>query len=458
MKDHHAKRTRFARPRLSLLLALMLLFASAAGSALAAPAAEAPLPMPPTPEASLAEMQAMEDIEAAYQPSYLSLATGDALAAHATYAWPFDVSFTLGHAIQSYQYYGSTAAYFHHGIDIMPPSRSRVYCRSGGQVVKVYQYDTSSSVYWEVAVLDPEGYLWQYHHIDNSTIPQAIWDAYTAYQANPTTGGFISANTYIGNIVWWSTVSFGYNFHHVHLNILASGGQYLNGFEFMTPLADTVAPTIRGIGLLKNNTPISGNETYGDYGLYVRASDLVLNTVYTLPPYKVVYSLDGGADTTVWEFANLPGGGDRYLFPKDYYVVPPTCGNYTCRDFYIDLGFTTAGQRAFPMTAGQHSVHVTVYDYAGNSAAGDFAWTVLTGTNVFFDDFEDAAPTHTWTRNPNSTDTATIGGRRPLGDSQSCGHHLHPGRHLQLRREAARHDGQRRQGSGYRRFVEQLRP
>ena len=63
-------------------------------------------------------MQGLEAIESAYKPSYLGLATGNPKAApgweaaemaqttgvnaatHATYAWPFNVSFTFGHAIQ----------------------------------------------------------------------------------------------------------------------------------------------------------------------------------------------------------------------------------------------------------------------------------------------------------------------------------------------------------------------
>ena len=190
----------------------------------------------------------------------------------------------------------------------MAPNGTQVYTRSGGQVVNVENYQPGNDLYWEVAVLDPEGYIWQYHHIDKNTIPQAIKDAFAAYQANPTTGGFIAPNTYIGNIVYWTVVSYNKRFNHIHLNILGAGGAYMNGFAFHTPLADTVAPVLTTIGLLKNNTVQTGNSITGDYGLYVRAKDLVLDDVYYLPPYKANFSVDGGPVTTVWEFANLPGG------------------------------------------------------------------------------------------------------------------------------------------------------
>ena len=255
-------------------------------------------PTPVPPDASAEEMQWLEAVESAYKPDYVRLATGNPqavpgwqaaemaqatgvnVATHATYAWPFTVV-QMGHAIQSYQNYssGTSAAYFHHGIDIMAPNGTQVYNRSGGQVVNVENYQPGNDLYWEVAVLDPEGYIWQYHHIDKNTIPQAIKDAFAAYQANPTSGGFIAPDTYIGNIVYWPVTSFGYRFNHIHLNILGAGGAYMNGMEFHAPLADTVAPVLTTIGLLKNNTVTAGNTVSGDYGLYVRAKDLMMSPV-----------------------------------------------------------------------------------------------------------------------------------------------------------------------------------
>lgn len=210
-----------------------------------------------------------DDPEAAYMPDYLKLATGAAhRAAEATrYAWPFTLR-AMGHTIASYQNYGS-APYFHHGLDILANSGTQVYNRSGGQVVNIENYQPGNSLYWEVAVLDPEGYLWQYHHIDRTTIPQAIFDKYNEYKANPTTGGFIQPNTYIGNIVYWPTVTFGERFNHIHLNILGAGG-YVNGFAFHTPLNDTSAPQIQAVGLLQNNAIVSGNTVTGAYSMYVR--------------------------------------------------------------------------------------------------------------------------------------------------------------------------------------------
>ena len=394
--DHADARRPWRRilPVLSVALIILLILATAGTMAAPAPIGTVQTPMPP--DIGLDEGQALEDVEHQYRASYAHLATGDplavpdwkatemaqtaeaVLATHATYVWPFTPTGGLGWNMQSYQNYGGTP-YFHHGIDMMAVNGTDVFNRSGGQVVNVENYQPGNDLYWEVAVLDPQGYIWQYHHIDKNTIPQAIKNAFAAYQANPTTGGFIAPNTYIGDIVYWTVTSFGYRFNHIHLNILAAGGVYVNPMEFHTPLADTSAPLIQAIGLLKNNTVQTGNTITPAYGLYVRSKDLIVSTVYYLPPYKAVASVDGGQPFTVWEFVNLPGGASDTAYLADYYVVPPTCGDYSCREYYIDLGFTTAGQRALPNVNGSHTVNVTVYDYNGNTASGSFTWTVTGG-------------------------------------------------------------------------------
>ncbi len=315
------------------------------------------------------------EIEHSWQPDYLHLATGDPNSPdHGVYNWPFALD-SIGWNIQSYQDYGGTP-YFHHGLDMMKVNGTNVFNRSGGQVINIENYRPPNALYWEVAVLDPDGYIWQYHHIDRNTIPQYIWDKWYEYLADPVNGGFIPADTYIGDIVYWPVWSFGKQFNHIHLNILGAGGVYINGFEFHTALPDTDGPEILAVGLLRNGQIYPGNEIDGDYSLYVHARDLVLDNVYYLPPYDFTFSVDGGPEQTTWRFDTLPGGADQYAYLQDFYVVPPTCGNYDCREFYIDLGFIPGSHYEFPCSGGPHTVLVTVRDYAGNSASQLYAYTV----------------------------------------------------------------------------------
>ncbi|MBN1137301.1 MAG: cadherin-like domain-containing protein [Anaerolineae bacterium] len=360
-------------------------------------------------ESDAAQWYRDHEIEHAWRPGYLELATGDPslLADHGVYAWPYALD-SIGWDMQSYQDYGGTP-YFHHGMDMMKVDGTDVYNRSGGQVINIENYNPGWYLYWEVAVLDPDGYIWQYHHIDEPTIPQYIWDKFAEYQADPVNGGFIPLDTYIGDIVEWPVWSFGKQFNHIHLNILAAGGVYVNGFEFHTPLPDFVGPEIQAVGLLQNGQIYAGNEIEGSYSLYVRARDLILDDVYYLPPWETTFSVDCGPQHTTWRFDTLPGGADRYAYLDDFYVVPPTCGDYDCRDYYIDLGFIPDSHFLFPAGGGQHTVHVTVRDYAGNSASQSYTYTVIgppEGTTIWQDDFEADLG---WVVNPDDTDTATSG-------------------------------------------------
>ena len=359
-------------------------------------------------DANPADPRIDEEIEHAWKPDYLKLATGDPnLLDHGIYTWPFELN-SIGWSMQSYQDYGGTP-YFHHGMDMMKMWGTNVFNRSGGQVINIENYQPGWDLYWEVAILDPYGYIWQYHHIDEPTIPDFIYEKYAEYLADPINGGFIPPDSYIGNIVEWPVWSYYDYFNHIHLNILASGGVYVNGFEFHNPLSDTVGPEIQGVGLLQNHQIFQGNTIEGNYSLYVRARDLILDQFYYLPPWEITFSVDGGPVQTTWRFDTLPGGADDTAYLDDFFVVPPTCGNYECRDYYVDLGFIPDSQFQFPVTGGQHTVLVTVRDYAGNSVSLLYSYTVIgppPGIPVWQDDFETYKG---WIPNPDGSDTATSG-------------------------------------------------
>jgi hypothetical protein len=401
------------RPLLAVLLLAALM--GGLGGAGGWQTAQAQGPEPPVMPDEDAEARFWaEDSEAEsnWHPHYLGLATGNPLGLAGLaqkYAWPVagGAPFTIGHVIQSYQYYGGTP-YFHHGMDIMAMDGTQLYSRSGGQVINVERY-AKMYLYWEVAVLDPQGFIWVYHHIERRSIPQLIWDKFAEWQADPVSGGFIPPDTHIGDIVKWTDKAFHLRrFNHLHLNILGAGGAYLNGFEFHTALADTEAPEILEVGLLQGGAIYAGNEALGDYSLYVHARDLVLDDMLYLPPYEVAFTVDGGPSNTTWRFDDLPGGANDKVYLNDFYV-PPTCGDYHCREFYIDLGFIRDSRYGFPSAGGEHTVVVTVNDYAGNSDSESFSYRVTAppeGATVWQDTFESDLG---WVKNPYGADTASLG-------------------------------------------------
>jgi aminopeptidase S len=130
--------------------------------------------------------------------------------------------------------------------------------------------------------------------------------------------------------------------------------------------------------------------------------------MYYLPPYEVTFRIDGGPVNTTWRFDGLPGGANDKIYLDDFYV-PPTCGDYHCREFYINLGFVRDSRFVFPSTAGEHTVVVTVSDYAGNQDSEAFTYTIIAppvGITVWQDTFES---NQGWVRDPDGSNTAYLG-------------------------------------------------
>lgn len=310
-------------------------------------------------------------------------ATADPDGPHSKYDWPVEWS-QMAHLLSSYQNYHDDNidyAYFHQGIDLLTAVANKpIYTRTGGQVVNVENY-FESKWYWEVGILDPEGYVWQFHHVDPDSIPKAIKDAHAAYLANPETGGFVPANTFIGEVIDWEGQSMGYDGHHLHLNILAADDVAINPLEFHNPgtYVDDQSPVINKIGLMHNDQLIQGDKVNANlnYSLYMNASNLYKSPVFILSPHKIEFKIDDAEEwTTMWEFRKMPGENDIYQYLHDVYVPYLTKGNEAARDFYFNLGFTKEGQRSFPKTPGEHTIQVRVADFAGNTAEKSYTWTV----------------------------------------------------------------------------------
>lgn len=278
--------------------------------------------------------------------------------------WPFPL-LSIGHNMQSYQDYGGSP-YWHDGLDIRSRIDQPMFASAGGKVVNVENYQPGNPMYWEVAILDDEGFVWKYHHVDRKTIPAEI-----------KVGAIVKAGALIGNVVRWPISSYGEVYHHLHLLVVAKDGQYINPFLMMEPLPDTKAPVITKIGLAKNHSPIDGHEVRGPHAVYLEASDLTLHEKFLLPPHKISYKLDGGDEVVVWEFINLPSGKNDTDFINDFYMRG-TCGNYSCRKFFFNLNFTKAAPRkTMTLNPGAHSIEVFVEDIVGNKSSESFQWQVL---------------------------------------------------------------------------------
>jgi|GEM_PF-868884 len=281
--------------------------------------------------------------------------------------WPFAV-LSIGHTSASYQNYGGSP-YFHHGLDIRGDAGTPVLASVGGTVVNIENY-MPGSAYWEVAILDDQGFIWQYHHIDHDSIPQAIHLAFK-------NGGSVAAGEKLGEIFYWQVSSFGERFHHVHLNILGADMKFQNPFLFLDVLPDTSPPAIVNIGLTQKGNQVTGNTVKGPYGLFAKVHDLILHQKFVVPANSLTVSVDEAPAFTVWNFDDgLPGGASEDDFVNNFFVPSLTCGNYSCRELSVNLGFSKTGSRVFPLTSGPHKATVTASDAFGNQAEKTYSWTV----------------------------------------------------------------------------------
>lgn len=319
-----------------------------------------------------------DDAERDYSPKYLDQAYGDLKdfqkrGFRNRYFWPVQV-LSIGHTNASYQNYsfGPSSAYFHHGIDIRADAGSDVIASAGGKVINIENYMPGNDAYWEVAILDDEGFIWQYHHIERQSIPDSIFEAYQKQIKIP-------AGTKLGEVYFWGVVTFGERFHHVHLNILGKNKAFLNPLAFLELLPDRSKPEISDIFLVKNGSKLSGTEVKGaGYSIGVEVKDLILSDVFTVPPHEIRISIDGQSPIQVWSFDELPGGGDEEAYVNQFYVARLVCGNYSCRKPIINLGFQKQANPSgvFPASVGKHTVDVWARDFNGNEAHRSWDWIV----------------------------------------------------------------------------------
>jgi hypothetical protein len=88
------------------------------------------------------------------------------------------------------------------------------------------------------------------------------------------------------------------------------------------------------------------------------------------------YQLDSDEWVTAVEFKSLFAKNDED-FIQDFYLEP-TCGNYRCRDFYMNLFFTPSNPKGHKnLMKGKHSLKVRVSDQNANADEVSFDFEVL---------------------------------------------------------------------------------
>lgn len=287
-------------------------------------------------------------------------------------SWPFEIE-SIGHSMQSFQKYGFSSAYWHDGLDMRGDAGTKIYASVSGTVVNIENYHPGNDLYWEVAILDDQGFVWKYHHVNKDSIPKKIKDAFKNKLR-------VEQGEYIGDIVTWPESAYGERYHHIHMLVVDGKGRFINPFKLLPKLLDHSAPVIKEIGLFDHKRRIiRGNTVRGEHGIFINAYDTVLHSKFNLTPYMISYRIDGGDEKIVWKFDTLPSIGNDRDYIHDFYLKG-TCGNYHCRNFYINLNFNIKfknnATEFFKFEKGQHKIDIKVSDFVGNSTSRSFLYQV----------------------------------------------------------------------------------
>ncbi len=324
----------------------------------------------------------------------------------------YKVAFDVGAQFYDYQNY-QNIPYFHGGLDLCAPAGTDVYTPVSGRVsVNDYKIDasasphrfsyrrttfrrgmTSNTRYLEVAVVDEKGNNWMFRHIDPGSVPAEIFAA--AESGRP-----VVAGSKVGQVARWNQPVFpeNRNYNHIHLEIIAPDGTYLNPAALVATVKDYYPPVIHNVYAAIHGSDeaamLDGNNRtlHGKVDIIIGANDRMNRAAYQHAIYQAVWSLDrlnaDGSATSqipeqeVFRFDRLPFTGERVQFSLVIYRDSLRLGNGRVRAnaadgprfFLINLtsGTTASGYSASnhldttSLANGRYRLNIKVTDSAGN--------------------------------------------------------------------------------------------
>ncbi|NCB40009.1 MAG: hypothetical protein EOM80_14690 [Erysipelotrichia bacterium] len=335
----------------------------------------------------------------------------------------FKTRFDVGGQFYDYQNYHGVP-YFHGGLDLCAPAATDVYTPVTGKV-RISDYkieasanphrfiytrkpfkkgDVSSTRYLEVAVTENTGNIWMFRHIDPSSVPDEVFRC-AADRSE------ISSGSMIGKVGRWLQPVLPEKgiYNHIHLEIIASDGAYLNPAQFVKTGKDYYPPVIHSLYAARHDTSdaiILENGTKvrlkGKIDLIAGVNDRMNHAAYQHAIYRANWSLervnkDSGELSAietreVVRFDRLPFKGERVQLSRVIYRDQiktakgrvQANGNSGPRFFLLNLtsGTTQTGYSADncldtrKLANGRYRLNLTVEDKAGNQRQKSYEFII----------------------------------------------------------------------------------
>lgn len=294
-------------------------------------------------------------------------------------AWPVpfqDAQHTIGNVMGQYQNYGD-APYYHGGDDLRVQEREMARAPISGRLeAGHYSYETlpdgsnkkywkpwpqsGNSMYFEVAIVTPQGYRFELHHIDRDALTPAVLSALKSPQPTVTEG------TELGRVVEWPmTDTDGTYYHHTHYNIIAPDGAQLNPEHYSQLMGDKLPPVIScAYAVLASGKSAEfgqGHFRERPEEFVVVAADKLAANIYSHTPAYTRLVFDNGAETT-WDFRErLTMRNGKFPpiweFFRESLDLPDgrtitTEGNYSSRNFLLRLKVPQGARGKFRIEIG----------------------------------------------------------------------------------------------------------
>lgn len=256
---------------------------------------------------------------------------------------------SIMHQIQDY----TKPYYYHAGIDIRTQMHETVRTPISGKIEAGYysyqdEEDGSTTKffltyedvlngngappwgkrYFELAVIDENGYRFEFHHVDPDLLSEQIVHKILSH-------GTVQKGEEIGKIVRWSGKNEGLEYHHLHYNIISPEGILVNPLYVSEKLNDVTPPIITFVysardEKCKGTVTIldrieNEKETHGF--IVVETRDYNMGRRYSNPPARLKATF--GNKVWEWDFTQtlthpLTGGLPDL---RDYYLKSYCIGN-----------------------------------------------------------------------------------------------------------------------------------
>jgi len=229
--------------------------------------------------------------------------------------WPVafqDSEHTIANSLAQFQSYGD-GPYFHGGLDLRVSARAQTRTPVAGRIeAGHYGYSNNpdgsmtkrwkpwpqagDALYFEIAVITPDGYRFEFHHMDEKRIAPDVLKILKSGDATVQ----VPAGALLGDSIPWPDGEY----HHVHYNVITPSGVRLNPEFYSTAIEDDTPPEIKRL------LAVTGGKTT-DFGtghfdsapefFAIATRDRLGATVYDHPPVHISFEPEIGAGFA-WDF------------------------------------------------------------------------------------------------------------------------------------------------------------